>query len=78
MFQRQHCSVAYSKGHTAPMFYYLFIIYFSRGTSYERSRRINFGGGSFDWKLEVVVPFLRVKNDRRAHLVGNSKLYFSF
>ena len=38
--QRQRYSVAYSKGHTPPMFYFLF----PRGTSYESGHRKNFRG----------------------------------
>ena len=32
---------------------------------YGRSSRINFGEGRFDWKLKVLVPFLRVKSHQR-------------
>ena len=64
LFQNQRFSVAYSKGHKAPMFYYYYYYYyFSRGTSYERRARINFGTGSLDWKLDVLFLFLRVKGN---------------
>jgi hypothetical protein len=34
--------------------------------SYERDARINFREGSFDWKLKVLVHFLRVKRVKLA------------
>ena len=39
------------------------MLYFfsSRGTSYGRGGRINYGDGSVDWQLEVLVPFLELK-----------------
>ena len=44
-----------------------FIIFFCpKGTSYGRGGPINFGGGSVNWKSNVLVPFLRVKNDKMA------------
>ena len=62
--KRQRCSVAYSKDHTAPMFFYYY--FFSRGTSYGRGRSVNFKGGSFDWKSRFLVLFSRIKSDHRA------------
>jgi hypothetical protein len=41
-------------------------IFFPRGTSYRRGRRINFKEGTFNWKSRVLVPFLRSKSDQRA------------
>ena len=35
--------------------------------SYERDARINFGEGSFEWKLKALVHFIRLKIDRKAN-----------
>ena len=43
----------------------IIIIIFFLGTSYVRVRRINFREGSFSWKSEVLMLFLRVESNRR-------------
>ena len=50
------------KSHKALMFYYLLFIF----NFYGGGGCIDFGGHSFDWTLEVVVRFLRVKRDWKA------------
>jgi hypothetical protein len=45
---------------------FIIIYLFLRGTSYGRGRRINFKGGSFDWKSRVLEHILSVKRDRKA------------
>ena len=40
---------------------------FPGGAPCGRDGRINFGGGIFDYKPEVMVPFLGVKSDRWAN-----------
>jgi hypothetical protein len=36
---------------------------------------MNFGRGLFNWKLKVLVPFLRVKSDRRATTSPHSHFF---
>ena len=43
---------------------------------YGRDARINFIEGSFDWKLKVVIHFLRVKSDWRAASLPPHSIYF--
>ena len=46
--------------------YYFFCFFLYQGTSYRRSCRRNFEKGSFDWKLEQLVPLLIVESDWKA------------
>ena len=46
--------------------YYDLLLFFPRRTSYGRGSLINCGGDSSDCKLKVLLPFFRVKSDRRA------------
>jgi hypothetical protein len=55
--QRQRYSIAYCKEHTALMFYYYYY-YFSPEVLHIEGVVVKmFKGGSFDWKLRVLVLF---------------------